>query len=233
LRTWLIFLLSGGLFYTQISPTLGIQRSAQQLDPTNTRSELLLSFLGDEAHATETPSIEPNLIFIDDINTLPQAVNDLENSANASLKFTYAIADPNTQQTLNTIGSNPQAIIVPPTSGTASTPTSLRYTPAGSPLDLAYTQGGRPFYQEADQVVIIFPDQKTFRSFYVTTGLAGDYLQLELSLPAIDAPGAYQTYTEHYGGKVVAETSEWALVKFPSGSFLKVAKPKNSFITQK
>lgn len=224
LRTWLIFLLSAGLFYTQVSPTLGIQVSATKLDPSTERSELLLSFLGDQS--TEPSGVVPDLIFINDITTLPEAISDLERSAN---KITYAVAGSTSQTALNQIGANPQAIIVPPTDNS----NSLRFTPAGSPLDLAYSEGGKPFYQESDQVVIIFPDQKTLKSYYVSSGLQGDFLALELSLPAIDTPGAYQTYTQHYKGSVVAETKDWALIKFPSGSYLKVAKPKSSFITTK
>lgn len=96
--------------------------------------------------------------------------------------------------------------------------------PSGTALYTAYETGGRFWYGESNNILVIFPDE-SIRSFNKKTGVATTWLQDKLAYPPIADTGAYANYQKNYNAEIVAETSTWVLMKFPSGSVLKVAKP--------
>jgi len=100
------------------------------------------------------------------------------------------------------------------------------YIPDGplTPLTEAYQRGGKTWYGEGPNVVIVFPHSETFASFNKFTGQRIDWLRRQLSYPVINTPGALEDYMQNYGADIVAETNTWYFLKFPSGSYLKVAK---------
>lgn len=103
-----------------------------------------------------------------------------------------------------------------------------------TPLFMAYADGGEAWYTEINKVIVRFPDN-TFQSYDKYTGEPISWLQDKLALEPISSPNALQNYLTNYRGKVVAETETWALVKFPSGGFLKIAKTSarpDPFLTQ-
>lgn len=96
--------------------------------------------------------------------------------------------------------------------------------PTTSPLYTAYQDGGQAWYYEGNNVLVIFRNG-TISSFDKPTGIETIWLQKELAYPPIMDIDAILNYQLNYNAKVVAQTSTWALMKFPSGGFVKVAKP--------
>jgi hypothetical protein len=102
--------------------------------------------------------------------------------------------------------------------------------PAKSPLFYAYNEGGKAWYKEEGKVIVMLPDE-TFKSFNAKTGEEIDWLQERLVYNPISSPNALRNYLTNYNGEIVAETESWALVKFPSGGFLKIAKETTSVVS--
>ena len=96
--------------------------------------------------------------------------------------------------------------------------------PFGSALYYAYQDDGLAWYQKAGNILVIFPDE-TIRSFNQKTGEETSWLQDKLAALPITEIGAYEKYQTQYKARVVASTSTFALMEFPSGGVLKVAKP--------
>ncbi len=95
--------------------------------------------------------------------------------------------------------------------------------PFGTALYYAYQDGGLAWYQKGDDILVIFPDE-TIRGFNRATGQETTWLQATLAALPITEPGAYEKYQSQYRARVVASTSTWHLMEFPSGGVLKVAR---------
>ncbi len=138
----------------------------------------------------------------------------------AQLAYTtvYGQASQNTTAT-NTYPTAPNSPLMPP-----SNPLANVLPPLGSALYFAYQDGGRSWYQELDNVLVLMPNE-TVRSFIKSTGAESQWMQDKLAYPMVTDPQAYQNYQTNYRAQIVAETTTWVLMKFPSGGVLKVAKP--------
>jgi len=96
--------------------------------------------------------------------------------------------------------------------------------PFGSPLYTAYQDGARAWYQKGNNVLVIYPDEN-ISSFNTTTGVQSAWLTQELAYEPIDDANAISNYAKNYRAEVVAETTRWVLMEFPSGGVVKVIKP--------
>jgi hypothetical protein len=101
--------------------------------------------------------------------------------------------------------------------------------PAGSELSYAYQQGARFWYGKGENILVIYSDE-SIRSFNKRTGAPNTWLQDKLAVAPIADVEAYVNYQLNYRAQIVAETSSWVLMEFPSGGVLKVAKPVTSTI---
>ena len=223
-----------GIIYAELLPTLKIANSAAYSESVieATQSELLLSFF-DPANKKEAVITAPadQVVFISDLSTLPDRLIAFSKDARSTI-YTIAISPlPTTPE-----NPNPGAVIVNPTIPLGDQPFIGDVIPQpGTPLSEAYATGGRAWYEEGDNVIVIFSDTTAFRSFKKSTGEETDWLQDRLSYDPIDSAGALENYLTNYHGEIVAETKNWAFVKFPSGGFLKIAKPasvKRPFLSQ-
>jgi len=97
--------------------------------------------------------------------------------------------------------------------------------PIGSPLYYAYQDGGRAWYNRGDNVLVIYSDQ-TIHGFSKKTGQTTIWMQDRLAYPPITDPDAYVNYQKNYNAEIVAETTQWVLMEFPSGGLVKVMKPQ-------
>lgn len=216
-----------GMIYAELLPVVKAANSEAYFESITepTQSELLLSFF-DPANKKEAIITAPleNIVFISDISTIPDKLITLSKDAR-SIIYTVALAPlPSTPE-----NPNPSAVIVTPSIPPQDQPFIGDVLPkSGTPLADAYATGGRAWYQEGDNVIVIFSGSETFRSFKKSTGEETDWLQDRLSYDPIDSPDALANYLTNYHGEIVAETKDWALVKFPSGGFLKIAKPATS-----
>ncbi|MDD5606034.1 MAG: hypothetical protein PHR51_01770 [Patescibacteria group bacterium] len=128
------------------------------------------------------------------------------------------------------LGSTVQTPSLSPADNYLQTPTSAEdilatiLPPAGSPLYVAYQEGGKAWYYDGVNVLVIFADE-TIRSFNKNTGAETTWLQKELAYPPVEDSNAIVNYRSNYNAEIVAQTSTWVLMKFPSGGLLKVAKP--------
>lgn len=112
-------------------------------------------------------------------------------------------------------------------SSSPTTPQDLLNTllpPSTSPLYIAYQDGAKAWYYEGNNVLVIFRNE-TIGSFDKRLGLETTWLQKELAYPPIEDTNAIVNYRSNYNAEVVAQTSTWVFMKFPSGGFIKVAKP--------
>jgi len=216
-----------GIIYAELLPTLKIANSEAYseaaLEPT--QSELLLSFF-DPANKKEAIITAPadKILFISDISTIPDKLITFSKDARSTIYTVASSPLPTTED-----NANPSAVIVSPTIPLIDQPFIGDVIPkSGTPLSDAYMTGGRAWYEEGDNVIVIFADTTTFRSFKKSTGEETSWLQDRLSYTPIDSPGALENYLTNYHGEIVAETKDWALVKFPSGGFLKIAKPASA-----
>lgn len=96
--------------------------------------------------------------------------------------------------------------------------------PAGSDLYYAYQDGGKMWYSKVNNILVIFPNE-SIRSFDKKTGIETAWMQDRLAYPPITDPDAYANYQKNYLAEIVAETTRWVLMEFPSGGLVKVAKP--------
>mgnify|MGYP001570683780 CR=1 FL=1 len=227
----LIAVLVLGIAYAELLPNLNSTTSqafsAEEATPT--KSELLLAFF-DPANKTDVAIVAPanSVIFVNDISDVPGKLIAVAASAPAPLivDYTTATAPLPVSPTTNEV---PAAIIYTPAVPVTDQPfVGDVIPPYGTPLFNAYANGGRAWYQENDNVVVIFPDTETFQSFKRSTGQQTTWLQDRLSYEPINSPGALDNYVNNYHGEIVAETNDWVLMKFPSGGFLKIAKTTSS-----
>lgn len=229
----LIAILILGITYAELLPNLNPEKtqafSAEETTPTH--SELLLSFF-DPTNKRDVAVVAPinSVIFVDDISDVPSKLVDVATITQTPLIVDYTTTNaplpisPTTNET-------PAAIIYTPTPAVPVTdqPFVGDVIPQfGTPLFNAYANGGRAWYQENDNVVVIFSDTETFQSFKRSTGQQTTWLQDRLSYEPINSPGALDNYANNYHGEIVAETNDWVLMKFPSGGFLKIAKTTGS-----
>ena len=221
-----------GLIYAELLPTL-IPNSSQAYLSENTEpthSELLLAFL-DPTNKQEVAVVAPanSVIFVDNISDVPSKLIGIADSTKGAVMADYTTATAPLPISPDATNSTPPAAIIYQPVPVEDQAFIGDVIPAyGTPLFDAYATGGRAWYQESDKVVVIFPDSETFRSFQRSTGQSIDWLQDRLSYDPIDSPGALENYLNNYHGEIVAETENWALVNFPSGGFLKIAKPTAS-----
>ncbi|MFA5967335.1 MAG: hypothetical protein WC805_02380 [Patescibacteria group bacterium] len=223
-----------GLIYAELLPTLKTANSAayseNALEPT--QSELLLSFF-DPANKKEAIITAPadEIVFISDISTIPDKLISFSKDARSAVYTVATTPLPTTPD-----NTNPSAVIVSPTIPTIDQPFIGDVIPkSGTPLSEAYATGGRAWYELNDNVVVIFADSETFRSYKKSTGEETDWLQTSLSYAPLDSPDALTNYINNYHGEIVAETKTWVLMSFPSGGYLKIAKPvsvKRPFLSQ-
>ncbi|MFH0912304.1 MAG: hypothetical protein V1807_01460 [Patescibacteria group bacterium] len=217
-----------GLIYAEFLPTINTNRS-QAYSPDNltpTQSELLLAFF-DPANKKEVlvKTAPENIIFVDNISDIPEKLVDMASDTERVLNINYTSA---TAPLPTTDGRSPAAVIYKAVPAEDQPFIGDVIPPYGTPLFGAYATGGRAWYQEGDNIVVIFPDSETFRSFRRSTGEETDWLQDRLNYDPLNSPGALENYLSNYHGEIVAETDNWVLVKFPSGGFLKIAKPETS-----
>lgn len=220
-----------GLIYAELLPTVQATNweaySAEPSPPT--QSDLLLSFF-DPANKKPLVVTAPagNVVFVNNISDLPDKLIEVagEMTGPVSVDYTTATAPlPTSPDSSDTSTATPPAAVIYKPVPVADQPFLGDVIPQyGTPLFDAYATGGRAWYQEGNKVVVIFPDSETFRSFDKSTGAQIDWLQDRLSYIPLDSPGALDNYVNNYHGEIVAETKDWALVKFPSGGFLKIAK---------
>lgn len=235
-----IFLILG-IVYAEFLPTLQpttLSTAYSQEDFAPNQSELLLEFLNDnqtEELSVANASLDLNLYQVSD--SLSSLLGDISEDPNISLYVSQPIVnDPSIPafatplQNQPSLWNNDEPIV-------NETPLPAFAVPIqdqpfvnniipqiGTPLFDAYTQGGRAWYQENGKVIVNFPDQITFRSFQISTGEEISWLQDRLNYDALDSPNALKNYLTNYHGVIVAETETWALVKFPSGGFIKISK---------
>ncbi|MBU1092607.1 hypothetical protein KJ836_02980 [Patescibacteria group bacterium] len=222
LSSVIIVMLVLGLVYAEFLPNLTHSAYSSEA-PTPNQSELLLSFF-DPANKREANVVAPagSVVFIQDITEIPDQLINISQKTGSLISINYAITNDKLPVVDN---QTPAAIIYQPPTPTS---TDILTTPQNSDLFGAYAVGGRPWYEEDDNIVVIFPDTQSFRSFQKSTGTETDWLQDRLQYAPLDAPGALENYLVNYHGQIVAETETWALVKFPSGGYLKIAKPTQS-----
>lgn len=224
-----------GLIYAELLPTL-IPNSSQAYLSENTEpthSELLLAFL-DPTNKQEVAVVAPadSVIFVNDISEVPSKLIGIAENAQSTVAVGYTTTTiPLPASPDGTNSAPPAAVIYQPVPVEDQAFIGDVIPAYGTPLFDAYATGGRAWYQESDKVVVIFPDSETFRSFQRSTGQSIDWLQDRLSYDPLDSPGALENYLNNYHGEIVAETEDWALVKFPSGGFLKIAKPTTTATT--
>ncbi|MFA5010125.1 MAG: hypothetical protein WC553_02780 [Patescibacteria group bacterium] len=97
--------------------------------------------------------------------------------------------------------------------------------PVGSDLYYAYQDGGKAWYGKGTNVLVILPNE-SIRSFDKTTGQENAWLQDRLAYPPISDTSAYENYQKNYNAEIVAQTTQWVLMEFPSGGVVKVMKPQ-------
>jgi hypothetical protein len=215
----IFFFLVLGVIYAEFLPTLKPTQNdtAYSQSQPLTQNELILSWLDRNAEAA-TATQAGKTDFISDIN-IPLNLGSVAQDTAASLSNNYIA--PNAATNSGTGYTSPSAV---PTQDQPFVGSVI--PPAGTPLFEAYTKGGYAWYDENDNVIVMMPDQ-SLRSFLKSTGEETSWQQDRLSYEPINSPDALANYLTNYHGKVVAETATWAFVKFPSGGFLKIAKPSS------
>jgi hypothetical protein len=196
-------------------------RTVEASTPVVNQGQELLAFLGLNDQQIVTVTAQPGeVISLPDISYLPSTLDAMKKDVSDIVGISLAY------------NANPGAtspLLYVPQNGYIPYNFSSQVLPLpGSPLYYAYRQGGSIFYEENDNVVLIFPDKTTFKSYFKSTGFESTFLQDTLSYPPIDTPDAINKYRQEYGGMIVAQTDTWVLMKFPSGGFLKIAKPAGS-----
>lgn len=243
----IIFLVLGVImaeFLPNINPATNLT-AYSQIDALPNQSELLLNFL-DSAEQE-----------VNDLVVTQDMITSLENLSNIPIDLTELAVDiidvlspaPSSNNIYNTIpvpSLSPPINLSVPLDIIQPNPTSIPeidkpfikdiIPPSDTALFEAYLAGGRAWYEESNKVVVKWPDKEIFKSFDKTTGAEIDWLQDRLSYEPLDSLNALSNYINNYHGEIVAETKTWALVKFPSGGFIKIAKSTTSiipFLTQK
>jgi len=114
-----------------------------------------------------------------------------------------------------------------PTSSTTTSNSILAdvLPPIGSDLYYTYQDGGRLWYEKGSNVLVITTDE-SIHSFDKKTGDETVWMQDRLAYPPITDPDAYANYQKNYRAIIVAETTQWVLMEFPSGGLVKVMKPQ-------
>lgn len=220
-----LFLILGVIFAELIPVFQTAQLKAySETSDAGSQSEILMSLLNSPLEDTATDTTQlPNQDFIVELTNIPSSLGNVIDDTKAALSGS---ANPYAQYSFSPSSPLPSPAPTPappvPTQDQAFIGDVI--PPAGTPLFAAYQQGGYAWYQADNKVVVRFPDD-TFRSFEKSTGKEIGWLMDRLSYDPLDSPDALQNYITNYHGEVVAETETWALVKFPSGGFIKIAKP--------
>lgn len=217
-----------------LQPAINLAAYSQEnLSPN--QSELLLSFLDLRDKSELIAEVYPqDTIFITELEGIPEDISIIMNDISNILPLNY----------------HPDTYLPPPNLYNTSSDQYSISAPIASPIPVqdqpfinniipktntslfqAYASGGYAWYQEDNKVIVRFSDSKTFRSFDRLTGEEIDWLQDRLSYDPIDSLNALNNYLNNYHGKIVAETENWVFVKFPSGGFIKIAKPKTELNT--
>src|SRR3989338_9545370 len=220
----IFFFLILGVIYAEFLPTMQPTQgsTAYSKDEPLTQNELILSWLNSSSdHTATAAAVDQD--FISDI-TIPANLGSIAQDTAASLSYNYSA--PNTTADPNISYANPAAV---PTEDQPFVGSII--PPTGSPLFAAYAGGGYAWYSENDNVIVMLPDG-SLRSFLKSTGEETNWQQDRLAYDPISSPDALANYLTNYHDKIVAETKIWALVKFPSGGFLKIAKSSGQFLSQ-
>lgn len=242
----IIFLVLGVImaeFLPNINPATNLT-AYSQIDALPNQSELLLNFL-DSAEKE-----------VNDLVVTQNMITSLENLSNVPIDLTELAVDiidvlspapsNNIYDTIPMPSLSPPINLSVPLDTIQPNPTSIPeidkpfikdiIPPSDTALFKAYLVGGRAWYEEDNKVVVKWPDKEIFKSFDKSTGAEIDWLQDRLSYEPLDSFNALNNYLNNYHGEIVAETTTWALVKFPSGGFIKISKSTASiipFLTQK
>ena len=243
IRNLAIIFLILGVICAELLPNLqsNIASTAySQADFSLTQSEIITSFLANNSSEQNNDlqlSQNQTTDYITTLNNISYNPNklvrdiliNLSKNQSTTLRPSFISADDN-NTLLNPAPISPIPATDQPFIGNV-------IPPAGTPLSDAYTQGGKAWYQENDKVIVQLPNGITFRSFDKSSGQEIDWLQDRLSYEPLDSPNALDNYIRNYHGQIVAEVQDWALVKFPSGGFIKIAKPqavleRGPFLTQ-
>jgi len=189
------------------------------------QSELLLEFLENQE---EIAKLQQSVEGIEALSDTPVDLTQISGDINQNLTLAQS-----TKNSLDYLAELPFSSLIGNSSG--SIPETDKpfvkdvIPPSGTALSAVYQAGGTAWYQEDDNVIVQMPDLITFKSFDISTGEEIDWLQDRLGYEPLDSPDALENYTTNYHGEIVAETETWALVKFPSGGFIKIAKPSSDF----
>lgn len=205
-RLFIPMFLIGGLVVIEVLSGHSAAQSQRTLTPEETG--LILSILNSEK-PVDAQVLEPKDIPFIELQ-LPGSPVQITETHGTSIGTIYG--QPQTAQPL----------APPPNS---SEVLSDLLPPISSPLYYAYQDGGRLWYQKDDNGLVIFPDE-TIQSFNLETGAPSLWLQDKLAKLPVAEPGAYDQYQNIYQAKVVAKTSTWVLMEFPSGGVVKVLKPE-------
>jgi len=226
IKTLLIFFLASSLLFLEALPQATSQEVQELNLPEDSKREVLLSFLNPVSGETENLYAKPEeIIFVENIESIPALLGNLDHEINDNLHITYTYSPTTTPSNSAPSSSTTPTIIYQPQQ--LNDPFQDILPPLNSPLQKAYQAGATAWYQEKENVIVIFPDQTTLRSFNKITGQANDWLADKIAYAPINTPGALSYYQINYNGKVVAETNSWVLMKFPSGGYLKIAKENN------
>ena len=249
-------------FLPNINPATNLT-AYSQINTLPNQSELLLNFLNSsETEANNLVLIQNTTASLENLNNTPTNLLELINDINNVLSPTQTsspLPTPSLDSLINlpTPFVTPNSIPVTPTTPFVTPdhdPGSINYPtnpnpvpeidkpfikdiipPTSTALFDAYLKGARAWYEEDDKVIVKWPDREIFKSFNKTTGEEIDWLQDRLSYEPLDSFNALSNYINNYHGEIVAETTTWAFVKFPSGGFIKISKPTAStipFLTQ-
>jgi len=230
IRNLAVIFLILGVICAELLPNLqsNIASTAySQADFSLNQSEIITSFLANNSfEQNDDPQLSQNqnTDYITILNNISYDPNKLVRDILTSLS-----KDQSTILRPSFISADNNNTLLNPTPTTPIPATDQPFIgnvipPAGTPLSDAYSQGGRAWYQENNKVIVQLPDRITFRSFDKSSGQEIDWLQDRLNYEPLDSPNALDNYIKNYHGQIVAEVQDWALVKFPSGGFIKIAK---------
>jgi hypothetical protein len=197
--------------------------ASSQRQLTSVEQETLLSLLRGGATTPLPTTNESTSDFLDiDIPNPSEILKDAQYASGLIYRpFNNAIQTPlpNPASDYSSPPTNPQEILE-------------TLLPAnGSPLYVVYQEGGKAWYYEGENVLVILRDE-TIRSFNKYTGTETTWLQKELAYPPVEDSDSIVNFRSNYNAEVVAQTSTWVFMKFPSGGFIKVAKPSYQTLSE-
>ena len=231
----ILFLVLGVImaeFLPNINPATNLT-AYSQINALPNQSEILLSFLDSAEKETNNPILtQSTTVSLDSLGNTPTNLIELIADINSVLSPTPSFVIPSAVEESQDYSTILPLMPPPITNQPTLSPIPeidkpfIRniIPPNNTPLFEAYLRGGRAWYEEDNKVVVKWPNKEIFKSFNKTTGEEINWLQDSLSYEPLDSPNALDNYINNYHGEIAAETKTWALVKFPSGGFIKISK---------